>query len=59
MGKDRTGYEEVTTGVDVHSFTAQVLYENKDPHILSQPNAKARRQESKQYTFKPLTAAAL
>lgn len=54
MGKDKVGYEEVTTGVDVHSFTAQVLYENKDPHILAQPTAKARRQESKQYTFKPL-----
>lgn len=54
MGKDKVGYEEVVNGVDIHSFTANVLYENKDPHIVSLPTAKDRRQHSKEYTFRPL-----
>jgi len=54
MAKDKVGTEEIVSGVDVHTFTAQVLDANRDPEISSLPTAKAKRQESKKHTFKPL-----
>ena len=53
MANDTVGYEEVSTGVDIHSFTAKVLYEAGDPEIVSLP-ANKRRQESKKSSFRPL-----
>ena len=43
--RDPVGYEEVSTGVDIHSFTAKVLTENGEP---------TTRQEAKAKTFRPL-----
>lgn len=54
MGHDRVGYEEIINGVDIHTFTAQVLYENGDPEISSIDDVKERRQHSKKSTFRPL-----
>lgn len=45
MGHDRVGYEEVSSGVDIHSFTAKVLTEAGEP---------TTRQEAKAKTFRPL-----
>lgn len=45
MGQDKVGYKEVTSGVDIHSFTAQVLTEAGEP---------TTRQEAKAKTFRPL-----
>lgn len=45
MGHDKVGYEEVTTGTDIHSFTAKVLTEAGEP---------TTRQEAKAKTFRPL-----
>ena len=49
MGQDKVGYKEVTSGVDIHSFTAQVLTEAGEP---------TTRQEAKPKTFRPLNIAA-
>lgn len=53
MAHDPVGYEEISTGVDIHSFTAKVLLDNNDPEITALP-ASRRRQESKKFSFKPL-----
>lgn len=53
MGKDKVGLKEVEAGTDVHSFTAKVLFENGDPEMAGL-NPKARRQEAKKSTFRPL-----
>lgn len=53
LGHDRVGLKEIEDGVDIHSFTAKVLFENGDPEIVSLPEKK-RRQESKKSTFRPL-----
>lgn len=53
MGKDQVGLAEIEDGVDIHSFTAKVLTDNKDPEMLSLP-ADRRRQEAKKSTFRPL-----
>jgi DNA polymerase I-like protein with 3'-5' exonuclease and polymerase domains len=53
-GPDPVGLAEIENGVDVHAFTAKVLYDNGDPLITSFEKLKDRRQWSKQYTFKPL-----
>lgn len=45
MGKDKTGYQEVTTGTDIHSFSAKVMTEAGEP---------TTRQEAKAVTFRPL-----
>lgn len=45
MGHDLVGYEEVTNGVDIHSFTAKVLTEAGEP---------TSRQDAKAKTFRPL-----
>ena len=54
MGQDKVGYKEVTTGTDIHQYTAQVLYQNGDPEMLSLDDPKERRQQSKKNTFRPL-----
>lgn len=54
MAKDEVGYNEVINGVDIHQFTAQVLYENGDPEMLSIDDPKERRQQSKKNSFRPL-----
>lgn len=54
MGHDTVGLKEIEDGVDVHSFTAKVLDEHGDPLIRSFEKFKDKRQNSKQYTFKPL-----
>lgn len=54
LGKDKIGLAEIEGGVDVHQFTAQVLYENGDPEISNIPDKKERRQQSKKHTFRPL-----
>lgn len=53
MGKDKVGLAEIEEGVDIHTFTKKVLVENGDESLLALPEEN-RRQESKQYTFKPL-----
>jgi len=53
-GRDPVAQQEIRDGVDVHAFTAQVLYENKDPEISNIPDAGERRQQSKKHTFRPL-----
>lgn len=45
MSDDPAGTEEIESGVDVHSFTSKVLTEAGEP---------TDRQNSKQYTFKPM-----
>ena len=45
LGKDKVGLHEIETGVDVHSFTAQVMTEAGEP---------TTRQEAKAKTFRPL-----
>lgn len=45
MGHDRVGLAEIEGGVDIHSFTSNVLTQAGEP---------TDRQNSKQYTFKPL-----
>ena len=45
MGQDKVGYKEVSTGTDIHSFTAKVLTEAGEP---------TTRQEAKAKTFRPL-----
>lgn len=54
MARDPVGIEEVSTGTDIHQYTAQVLYENGDPEMLSLDDPKERRQQSKKNTFRPL-----
>lgn len=54
LGKDKVGLAEIEGGVDVHQFTAQVLYENGDPEISNIKDKKERRQQSKKHTFRPL-----
>lgn len=58
MARDKVGYEEVSTGTDIHQFTAQVLYENGDPEICSYADPKDRRQHSKKSSFRPLFGGA-
>lgn len=53
VGHDTVALHEIETGVDIHSFTAKVLTENKDPEMLSLDPSK-RRQEAKKSTFRPL-----
>lgn len=53
MGDDEVGRYEIESGVDIHSFTAQVLYEAGDPEMLGL-EPKQRRQEAKKSTFRPL-----
>jgi len=45
LGRDEVATQAIREGFDVHSFTAQVLTENKEP---------TKRQEAKAHTFKPL-----
>lgn len=45
LGKDKTAYDSIVNGEDVHAFTAKILTENGFP---------VTRQEAKAYTFKPL-----
>lgn len=45
MGRDKVGYQEITNGVDIHSFTAKVLTEAGEP---------TTRQDAKAKTFRPL-----
>lgn len=45
MGKDKIGYEEVTTGTDIHTFSAKVMTDAGEP---------TTRQEAKAVTFRPL-----
>lgn len=45
LGKDRVAFEAITTGFDVHSYTAEVLTRNRQP---------TDRQDAKAHTFKPL-----
>lgn len=45
MGHDKVALKEIEGGVDIHSFTSKVLTEAGEP---------TDRQNSKQYTFKPL-----
>lgn len=45
MGRDKVGLHEIESGVDIHSFTSKVLTDAGEP---------TDRQNSKQYTFKPL-----
>jgi DNA polymerase I-like protein with 3'-5' exonuclease and polymerase domains len=54
MARDEVGMEEVRTGTDIHSYTAEVLTANRDPEMLSLPSAKDRRQNAKKSTFRPL-----
>lgn len=54
LGHDEVGLEEIETGTDIHTFTANVLLENGDPEICGLDSAKKRRQESKKHTFRPL-----
>ena len=58
MARDATGYDEVINGTDIHQFTAQVLYENGDPEMLSIDDPKERRQQSKKSSFRPLYGGA-
>lgn len=53
MAQDPVGMQEIEGGVDVHTFTANVLYEAKEPGY-DKMSAGERRQNSKQYTFKPM-----
>lgn len=53
MGHDDLAYEEISSDADVHSVTADFLLEHKHPEFDAM-SAKERRQESKQFTFKPL-----
>lgn len=45
MARDTIGYEEITTGTDIHSYTAKVMTEEGEP---------TNRQEAKAKTFRPL-----
>lgn len=45
MGHDKVGLHEIETGVDIHSYTSKVL---------TDAGEATDRQNSKQYTFKPL-----
>lgn len=45
MGHDKVGYKEVTTGTDIHSFSAKVMTDAGEP---------TTRQEAKAVTFRPL-----
>lgn len=54
MARDKVGIEEVSTGTDIHQYTAKVLYENGDPEMVSLDDPKERRQQSKKNTFRPL-----
>ena len=45
MAEDPVGTQEIESGVDIHSFTSKVLTESGEP---------TDRQNSKQYTFKPM-----
>lgn len=45
MANDSVGFEEITTGTDIHSYTARVLTEAGEP---------TTRQEAKAKTFRPL-----
>lgn len=49
MAQDPVGIEEVTTGVDIHSFTAKVLTDAGEP---------TTRQDAKASTFRPLYGGA-
>ena len=53
LGDDPVGLQEIEDGVDIHSYTAQVLLENGDPEIVGLV-PKERRQQSKKSTFRPL-----
>lgn len=54
MGRDRVGLKEIEDGTDIHTFTATELERNGDPEICALPTKKAKRQESKKHTFRPL-----
>lgn len=54
MARDSVGMEEISTGTDIHQYTAKVLYENGDPEMVSIDDPKERRQQSKKNTFRPL-----
>lgn len=53
LGKDAVGMKEISEDVDVHTITADYLLEHGYP-TFDVISAKERRQDSKQYTFKPL-----
>lgn len=53
LGHDEAAIYEIENGVDIHSFTAQVLTENGDPEMVGL-DPKKRRQEAKKSTFRPL-----
>jgi DNA polymerase I-like protein with 3'-5' exonuclease and polymerase domains len=57
LGNDTIGLEEIENGTDIHSYTAQVLLDNKDPELVN-ADPKDRRQLSKPHTFRPLYGGA-
>lgn len=53
IGHDKQAESDIINGVDIHSFTAQVLVDAGDPFFLSL-DPKDRRQNAKSRTFAPL-----
>ena len=53
LGRDAVAMQEIKDDADVHTVTADFLLEHGYPGF-AECSAKDRRQESKQYTFKPL-----
>lgn len=58
LGNDAVAIEEIENGVDIHTFTGQVLTANGEPGFKDM-DVKERRQASKPQTFQPLKIAAL
>lgn len=53
IGHDKQAESDIINGVDIHSFTAQVLVDAGDPFFLAL-DPKDRRQNAKSRTFAPL-----
>lgn len=48
QGRDKQGYKDITSGADVHKYTASVLLSKPEEEVT-----RAERQEAKKDTFKP------
>lgn len=53
LGNEPVALQEIEDGVDIHSFTRQVMREGKHPDFDGLDD-KAARQEAKSHTFQPL-----
>ena len=53
LGQDPVATQEIIDGVDIHTYTGQVLTDNGEPGF-AEMNPKERRQASKANTFQPL-----